>query len=117
MTPKYVHYYVLDDDGHPRAVDDVLVWARWFETADRTVAVDQVSETVRVSTVFLALDHNYGGEGAPVLWETMIFGGPHDGAMWRYASRASALAGHAEALALAAHPEGSTHGTWNPLNS
>lgn len=26
-----------------------------------------------VSTVFLALDHNFTGSGAPILWETMIF--------------------------------------------
>jgi predicted DNA-binding transcriptional regulator AlpA len=55
----------------------VLTWARWFETAERTVASDHVGD-VHVSTVFLALDHNFGLEGPPVLWETMIFGGELD---------------------------------------
>jgi len=100
MTPKYFHYYVLDDDRRPRAVEDVLTWARWFETAERTVASDHVGD-VHVSTVFLALDHNFGLEGPPVLWETMVFGGALDQECWRYTSREAALAGHAEALALA----------------
>lgn len=41
---------------------------------------------VRVSTVFLGLDH-FGRVGEPVLWETMIFGGAHDGYQARYTSR------------------------------
>jgi hypothetical protein len=92
--------YVLGDDGQPRRVDDVLVWAAWFETHDRTIAHDHVG-AVRVSTVFLAFDHAYG-DGPPVLWETMIFGGDswEDLGAWRYTSRAAALAGHAKALGL-----------------
>jgi hypothetical protein len=29
----------------------------------------------RVSTVFLGVNHNFGGGGAPILWETMVFSG------------------------------------------
>ena len=47
-----------------------------------------------VSTVFLGLDHNYSPFGPPVLWESLVFGGPLDGEMDRYSSRAQALAGH-----------------------
>jgi hypothetical protein len=32
--------------------------------------------------------------GKPVLWESMIFGGPLDGDCRRYSSKADALAGH-----------------------
>lgn len=35
------------------------------------------SESARVSTVFLGIDHNVFG-GPPLLFETMIFGGVHD---------------------------------------
>jgi len=87
-------FYVLDADGRPLGIEDVLVWARWFEDHDRRVAMDMVGD-VRVSTVFLGIDHNWLLGGPPVLWETMIFGGPHDGEMWRYASREAAEAGHA----------------------
>lgn len=60
-----------------------------------------------VSTVFLGLDHSFGG-GAPVLWETMCFG-PRSGAsdafepQWRYRTEAEARVGH---RAVAAWLEG-----------
>ena len=53
-----------------------------------------------VSTVFLGLDHRFG-PGEPVLWETMIFGGPHNEYQKRYTSRATAELGHRKAVALA----------------
>lgn len=58
---------------------------------------------MRVSTVFLGLDHSFGlaGDRLPLLWETMIFGGKHDGYVDRYSSRGAALKGHAKALELA----------------
>lgn len=33
---------------------------------------------VLVSTIFLGLDHNFWGDGPPLLFETMILGGRHD---------------------------------------
>jgi hypothetical protein len=95
MLTKYK--YILDAAGDPVPCDDLLTWARWFETADRQLAESKDEgadpDGVRVSTVFLALDHNYG-VGAPVLWETMVFGGPLNGEMERYTSKAEAIAGH-----------------------
>lgn len=52
----------------------------------------------RVSTVFLAVDSQWG-DGPPVLFETMIFGGPYDGHQWRYASWEAAEAGHHRVVA------------------
>ncbi len=95
-------YYILDDEGEPVAVD-VLAWADWMagpEHADRIVLQAQPTRTTRVSTVFMGLDHDWSGRGLPVLWETMIFGGPFDGYQRRYTSRLDALRGHAAALAL-----------------
>lgn len=90
--------YVLDDDGNPLEIEDVLMWAQWFETHERRVARDEVEGCV-VSTVFLGLDHSFGPPGTtPILWETMIFGGPMDSQMWRYTSVDDARAGHAAAL-------------------
>lgn len=78
---------------------DLLQWGRWFEEADRSVAKDTVGD-VRVSTVFLGLDHSFGS-GPPLLFETMIFGGKHDQYQRRYEDWDSAMLGHQEALALA----------------
>lgn len=82
--------------GHePVSVPKLLEWARWVETADRTVAVTYLTTTIRVSTVFLGLDHSFGRPGqGPILFETMVFGGRHDGAQARYATWDEALAGH-----------------------
>ncbi len=92
MTDKYI----LDEREEPIPCDDLLAWARWFEKADRRVAQTEVGEQAKVSTVFLGLDHRFNeSEGdAPVLWETMVFGGPMDQEQERYATRDEALAGH-----------------------
>lgn len=100
-------HYVLDDDGVPLPCPDLEAWAEWAFPNDpalqlrrRGVAQTRIRKYVSVSTVFLALDHGFG-RGAPVLWETMIFGGPHDGYQDRYSTREDAEAGHREAVRLA----------------
>lgn len=40
----------------------------------RRVALDDINGAT-VSTVFLGIDHRYGPDGPPVLFETMVFGG------------------------------------------
>lgn len=89
--------YILNEAGEPEACGDTLRWAKWFETGNRRVAQDYVGD-VRVSTVFLGMDHAFDG-GPPLLWETLVFGGPLDGDGDRYATRAEAEAGHAEWVA------------------
>jgi hypothetical protein len=86
--------YILDDKGDPVPCDDVIVWAQWFENM---VARDSVGDST-VSTVFLALDHSFG-EGPPLLYETLVFGGPMAEEMERYSTRQEAEAGHKEMLA------------------
>ena len=54
---------------------------------------DDTIGNVRVSTVFLAVDHNLFGD-KPILFETMIFGGPLDEYMWRYSTWEEATEGH-----------------------
>jgi hypothetical protein len=65
--------YILDDAGNPCPEPDVVRWEDWYETAQRRVAESTIGD-VRISTVFLGLDHNFG-DGPPELWETMVFGG------------------------------------------
>lgn len=56
----------------------------------------------RVSTVFLGIDMRPIGDGPPILWETMIFGGTLDGEQWRYSSREQAERGHQAIVRLVA---------------
>lgn len=93
-------HYILD--GKTPVKTDLMTWARWFESADnsRIVAKTAVGDQ-SVSTVFLGLDHSFGG-GPPLLFETMIFGGHED---QEYQTRCStwveAEAMHAAAVAHA----------------
>jgi hypothetical protein len=97
MDPNPLGQYVLGgEDGHmPIAEPDLLVWGRWLADADllRGVAFTG-NESQYVSTVFLGLDHNFGREGAPLLFETMVFGGAQDGQQERYSTWEEAEAGH-----------------------
>jgi hypothetical protein len=81
----------------PVPANDVLEWARWYDKANRHVA-DTTIGRVRVSTVFLGLDHSFSRGGDPVLFETLIFGGPLDQEGERYTSWDEALKGHAAAV-------------------
>ena len=90
--------YVLNGNGDAVVEPDRFRWAEWLEGADRKIGNDYIGE-VHVSTVFLGIDHAFG-EGPPVLWETMIFGGPHNDYQERYTSREDAIAGHAKALRI-----------------
>ena len=89
-------------NGHqPVNEPDLLSWARWMETADRRVAQTRLPNGTLISTVFLGLDHSFRYDGAPVLFETMIFGCPLDGETERYCTWDEAAAGHLEVVARA----------------
>ena len=93
--------YVLNAEGVPVKEHDLHKWGAWFESAsNRVVAQTDLPGDVSVSTVFLGLDHNHGA-GPSILWETMIFGGQHNGWQDRYTSKAAAILGHEHAVAIA----------------
>jgi hypothetical protein len=95
-------FYLLDDHGKPVPEPDIPRWGEWFERPEnRMLWHDDLPNDVSVSTVFLGIDHNPRDRGPPILWETMIFGGPHDQYQKRYTSSADAFKGHGETVALA----------------
>jgi hypothetical protein len=91
-------YY--DREGKPI---DLWRWAELQGERDYIVVIQEnLTPDVRVSTVWLGLDHRFG-PGRPLIFETMVFGGPRDEEQHRYASEAEARLGHAgvlEAVAL-----------------
>ena len=89
--------FILDANKKPQPAT-LEEWAEWFESAERHVAQDEV-DGVSISTVFLGLDHQFGG-GPPLLFETMIFGGKHNDYQERCSTWEQAVAQHAEALRL-----------------
>lgn len=92
--------YILDANGNPKPEPDVRAWGEWVQKADRRIALDKF-DGVKVSTVFLGLDHNFGS-GEPLVFETMVFGGPFDEECERYSTREQAIAGHAAMVAKVA---------------
>ncbi len=96
-------FYKLDENNNPVPVKDATEWACWVESNQEKKIVGQTHLTskVWVSTVFLGLDHNWSGTGPPILWETMIFGGPHDDFQMRYPILGLAELGHEYALSIA----------------
>lgn len=94
-------YYRLDDDGNAVPCS----FKEFDETGAFAIEKRRLHKTevgiVRVSTVFLGIDHNFYCVGPPILWETMIFGGPHDQYQHRCSTREEALEMHRRAVALA----------------
>ena len=95
--------YILDVNGNPVAEPNLERRREWFARhKNRLVRRSYITKDI-YSTAILGIDYNHSGRGAPVLWETMVFGGPHDGYQRRYSSRAAAFKGHASAIALTKH--------------
>ncbi len=93
------HHYILNEKGEPVVEPDLITWAMWFEKAEnRFVDKTEIGGEMIVSTVFLGLDHNFG-DGPPLLWETMVFGGELDREMNRCSgSREQAEAMHRDMI-------------------
>ena len=68
-------------------VTEMMIRTKWWNPWFRVL--------VKVSTVFLAVDHNFG-DGPPVLYETMLFTDhePLAQQAWRYTTRRRAEAAH-----------------------
>lgn len=68
-------------------------WSLLFnDPGYKRIGDDRIGEA-RVSTVWLGIDHGFG-VGPPLIFETMIFGGPYNDDQWRYSTEAEAKAGH-----------------------
>lgn len=96
-------HWILVDGKEVEA--DLETWAKWLggdhqkRRVDLTKVKNLVGQEITVSTVFLGLDHGFG-DGPPVLYETMIFGGPYDSWQWRYCSWEEAVRGHGDAVRM-----------------
>jgi hypothetical protein len=95
MTDRY---WVLRDKVPVLATSDE--WATMLQNHSniRLVARTRPQPGVTVSTIFLGLNLQHG-DGPPLLFETMIFGGPHSELQWRYPTWAAAGVHHAAVVA------------------
>ena len=92
--------YILD--GHKAVPEpDLIKWAVWIEHNNRRVARTELEDGAWVSTVFLGVDYDLAGTGVPVLFETMIFGGPDNEYQERCGTWAEAVNMHRRAVSRA----------------
>ena len=99
----------LDREGVPI---DLMTWAHLLDDREYAHIARTKLDCMLVSTVWLGLDHSYRKDAPPLIFETMLFGGPmRYEVMGRYATEAEAEAGHEHAVTLARHQrEMMTHG-------
>jgi len=90
-------WYILNEDKTPRLAD-LEEWARWSIKNDKHVGSTEIGDA-RISTVFVGLDHNWG-DGPPLLFETMVFGGKEDGHCERCSTWKQAEAQHETVCAM-----------------
>ena len=90
-------YYILKDKKVIGV--DLMTWAKWFETNKKdSILKHTILENGKfISTAFLGIDHGWGLNPKPLLFETMVF--PQKGEfseldMDRYTSYKEAMAGH-----------------------
>jgi len=90
------HYYNIK--GEPISQAEGLEWYG-PRNSERQVAKTKLESGEEVSTVFLVINHAFG-DGPPILFETMIFGGEYDQECVRYTTLAYALVGHGKVCGL-----------------
>lgn len=92
-------HYTLDENDLPVLCGNRQQWSDWMQTANIHFGDTQIGE-VRVSTVFLGINHDWLRKGKPVLFETLVFGGELNDTRWSYTSAVDAEFGHAAMVKL-----------------
>lgn len=95
MSDYKVKNYILDGKKPVKAT--LLEWADFIENENRQVARDNI-DGATISTVFLGIDNSFEPSEKPILFETMIFNGGHDGYQTRCATWEEAEEMHKKAI-------------------
>ncbi len=84
----------FDRQGRPLSH---MEWSKLLENPEYKIVArleeDRDGEHLLISTVWLGLNHNWG-PGKPLIFETMIFGGPYNEWQMRWTSEKEAVKGH-----------------------
>ena len=93
--------YRRDGTPYPEGFEGLIEWARDFEDfSKKVVRQETLPNGYRVSTVWLGLDHRFGRNGPPLIFETMVFDtdGKSEDYQVRYATENDAILGHMRAV-------------------
>lgn len=78
---------------------ELAEWSRLVEDDKyKRVLLTDIDHGIVVSTVWLGMNHNWLGEGPPLIFETMVFGGEYDSHMIRTSTIKEARAAHKEVV-------------------
>jgi len=97
--PLDPYTYILVDRKPVNCPNDDR-WFMWFGNMENRRVAQTIIGPARVSTIFGGIDRSYGSAPHPQVFETMIFGGKHDGREEWSASWEEAELVHAEMVAL-----------------
>ena len=84
----------LDRTLMPIRIEPAKEHAFYIELGSRFIG----DVPLEVSTVWIGINHNFSGEGPPLIFETMVFGSEGDLYCERYATEEQAREGHAATL-------------------
>jgi hypothetical protein len=85
----------MDTDGNISTTEDVNEWAESrTNIKNKRIGFEQINDDTEVSTVFLGTNYSFMSDGPPMLFETMIFGGPSNESCYRCSTHAEALIQH-----------------------
>ena len=93
---EYLKLYILKNKKVRKATSEEM--GTFMQTKKHILKQTTLKNGVFVSTIFLGLDHSWGG-GAPILFETMVFknksiDATYDSDQERYTTYKEAMAGH-----------------------
>ena len=96
QNDRTMWYRLVDKVPVPSSMEEICLLGDFQK--DKAVRQELVNDGW-ISTVFLGLNHNCG-DGPPILFETMVFGGEFDGYQDRYSTWEEAEEGHKKAVDL-----------------
>lgn len=79
-SAKLLHHWILDEHGQPIPAT-MAQWCMMYETPGSRIVKQEWIGNVRISTIFMGLDHGFGS-AIPILWETMTFSNRKDCDEW-----------------------------------
>lgn len=88
-----IKHFLLNKETGELIPTDLMTWGEMLQKREHVLWQEEKGG-VQVSTIFLGMDHSFGF-GLPLYFETMVFGGPCDQEMERYATMEEARVGHA----------------------
>ena len=77
-------------------------WLKFCRKIKNSTVRSTIHKNMRVSTVFLGIDTQFGTSKPPILFETRIIGGKRNGEKYLYVSKEDAIRGHKKVVSTIA---------------